>query len=346
MPIDKNKIRRYQLYDRYLSNFYVRYSRERILWELNETLRSEGLNEVSASTVNHDISENGNFVRDMCPAVDVVSYNDPSGTKYYRYAERGYSIWKIDLDATELMHLQNALLMLRKFKGLPEMDWVDDLLESLSKRYKIDLPETDAVVEMEQNLDLSGMAEFFTPLLNAILNRQTLKVKYNRSYQNVDEDVIHPYYIKEYNCRWFAFCWSTIHQQVRSFAIDRILSIESCSDEYRMNTEIDFGSYLDDVVGVSLNPNIQMEKIRLRFNPFRYNYVRTKPLHASQHNYDDVCEITIEVRPNNELIALLLSYGKDVSIVEASDDFRLQMQNIVSEMYSNYGCVQKTCTGV
>lgn len=344
MPVDKNKIRRYQLYDQYLSNFYVRYSREKILWELNETLRDEGFEEVSASTVNHDISENGNFVRDMCPAVDVVSYKDPTGTTYYRYAERGYSIWKVDLESTELMHLQNALLMLRKFKGLPEMDWVDDLLESLSKRYKLSLPETDAIVELEQNLDLVGMSEHFAPVMNAILNQQVLRVRYNKSYKETIEDKFHPYYLKEYNCRWFAFGWSENDQRVNNLAIDRIVRIESTSLAYRKNEEVDFESYFDDVVGVSSVPDTPKERIRLRLTPQRYNYVKTKPIHWSQHNYDDLHEVTIDVRPNRELSAKLLSLGKDVVIVEASDDFRAIMRNIVSEMYDNYGYVQKDCT--
>lgn len=336
MPADKNKIRRYQLYDQYLSNFYVCYSREKILLELNETLRAEGFNEVSASTVNHDISENGNFVRDMCPAVDVVSYKDSSGSTYYRYAERGFSIWKVDLEPTELIHLQNALLMLRKFKGLPDMDWVDDLLESLSKRYKLSLPETDAVVELEQNLDLMGMSEFFAPVMDAIFHQQVLRVRYNKSYKEVTADVFHPYYLKEYNCRWFTFGWSENDQRLNTLAIDRIVGIENTALEYRQNKSVDFDSYFDDIVGVSHVLNSPKEKIRLRFTPQRYNYVRTKPIHWSQHNYDKLCEVSIEVCPNRELISKLLSFGNDVWVVDASATFRQTLKDIVSGMYRNY----------
>lgn len=336
MPLDRNKIRRYQEYDKYLSNFYAMYSRQRILDELNETLHKEGFPEVSKSTVNHDISEKGNFVNDMCPAVEVKSYSDSTGTTYYRYAERGFSIWKTDLDSSELAQLQNALLMLKKFKGLPEMDWVEDLLCSLSKRYKFKLPDSDTVIEIEQNLDLEGMTEFFSPILNAILHKQVLKVRYNRSYLAEEEDYIHPYYLKEYNCRWFAICWSEKYQQVKNFAIDRIIDKEDTSKEYRLNDSIDFGTYWDDIVGVSQEPDIPLEKIRLKFTPQRYHYAQTKPLHPSQHNYPESNEITIEVIPNNELIALLLSYGKDVKIVDASDEFRKKMREIVVEMGKNY----------
>ena len=142
MAIDKNKLIRYRVYDRCFSNFNKMYTRSMLRDKVNEALLAAGLEEVGQSTVNHDISPNGNFDRDMRPEVEVVAHKcsgilDTKETTYYRYAEKGYSIWKVDLDETQLRQLQNALLMLRQFKGLPDMEWVDELLESLHKQYKI-----------------------------------------------------------------------------------------------------------------------------------------------------------------------------------------------------------------
>lgn len=350
MPIDRNKFIRYQVYDRCFANFKVKYSRSALLSECNRALRQASLPEVSQSTVNHDISENGNFVTDLCPEVEVKAYkdifvgNDKKEATYYRYAKEGFSIWRIDLDETQLLQLQNALLMLRRFRGLPKMEWVEDLLEGLSKQYRLNLPDTDAVVEMEHNMYLTGMDEYFEPLLIAILQQQVLHITYNAAYRNTVEDFIHPYYLKEFNCRWFVMAWSEKDQRINNMAIDRIEKLEVVGKTYRPNVDIDFQTYFDDVVGVTVLPNTEPELIRLRFTPHRYNFVRTNILHPSQHNYDDACEITISVCPNKELTGKLLYFGKDVTIVEASETFREEMRNIVAEMYKNYGCVQEGCT--
>lgn len=322
MAIDKNKLIRYRVYDRCFSNFNKMYTRSMLRDKVNEALLAAGLEEVGQSTVNHDISPNGNFDRDMRPEVEVVAHKcsgilDTKETTYYRYAEKGYSIWKVDLDETQLRQLQNALLMLRQFKGLPDMEWVDELLESLHKQYKIIIPETDAVVELDYNPDLTGLVSFFSPILNATLHKSALNIAYNGGYETPYQDTIHPYYIKEYNNRWFVYGWSEKDNRINTMAIDRFISIELSGKTFHPNVDVDFAEYFDDIVGVTRYNDAQPQLIRLRFTPQRYNYVATKPIHGlTQRNFDDRYEITIKVRPNRELEALILSYGADVEVLE------------------------------
>ena len=65
MAIDKNKLIRYRVYDQCFSNFNKMYTRCMLRDKVNEALLAAGLEEVGQSTVNHDISPNGNFVSDM-----------------------------------------------------------------------------------------------------------------------------------------------------------------------------------------------------------------------------------------------------------------------------------------
>lgn len=341
MAIDKNKLIRYRVYDQCFSNFTKMYTRSMLRDKVNEALLAVGLEEVGQSTVNHDISPNGNFDRDMCPDVDVVAYKSMGieGTKentYYRYAEKGYSIWKVDLDETQVLQLQNALLMLNQFKGLPDMDWVQDLMESICKRYNITIPEADAVVELDYNPDLVGLDSFFSPILNAVLHKSALDITYNGGYEYTYQDTIHPYYIKEYNNRWFVYGWSEKFQRINNMAIDRFITVAISVKIFQANTHVDFSEYFDDIVGVTRYADVQPQLIRLRFTPQRYNYVATKPIHGlTQRNYDDRCEITIEVRPNRELEALILSYGADVEVLEPQS-LRDTIAEKIQQMYSTY----------
>ena len=78
-----------------------------------------------------------------------------------------------------------------------------------------------------------------------------------------------------------------------------------------------------------------MSILRLRFSPQRYRYVKSKPLHSSQHNYDETCEVKIRVFPNNELEALILSFGPDVTVLEPIS-MRESIQKKIRGMSSNY----------
>ncbi len=60
------------------------------------------------------------------------------------------------------------------------------------------------------------------------------------------------------------------------------------------------------------------ELVRLRFRAGRGPYVRTKPLHPSQHILSETLEeleIGLLVVPTPELETLLLSFGDDVEVV-------------------------------
>ncbi len=57
---------------------------------------------------------------------------------------------------------------------------------------------------------------------------------------------------------------------------------------------------------------VNKQVLNIRYKSFKKN----KPLHPSQHNYDKEYRISIDVIPNNELIALLLSFGSQLEVLE------------------------------
>ena len=70
----------------------------------------------------------------------------------------------------------------------------------------------------------------------------------------------------------------------------------------------------------------------------------TKALHNSQRIVDfDNHIIDISVIPNNELDALILSFGKDVEVLSPTS-YREKIQTIIKETYEKYFTVQIDCT--
>ena len=83
--------------------------------------------------------------------------------------------------------------------------------------------------------------------------------------------------------------------------------------------------------------------IRLKFSEHRFPYVLTKAIHKSQRVVDiEKRMVEIKVIPNNELEALILSYGKDVEVISPIG-YREHIRDIIRESYDNYCSVQIEC---
>ena len=199
-----------------------------------------------------------------------------------------------------------------------------------------------SVVGYDENQDYTGL-DWFQDIFDAIINKAVLRIQY-RTFADIDYDwIIHPYYIKEYNNRWFLFGLNEEKGTIYNAALDRIENIEQVNKEY-ISTDIDFEHYFDDVIGVSFSGD-KKEPIRLKFSEHRFPYVMTKALHPSQRLVDvDNRTIEINVIPNNELEALILSFGLDVEVLSPIE-YRKQIQEVIRESYDKYFPVQVERTG-
>ena len=68
-----------------------------------------------------------------------------------------------------------------------------------------------------------GSMENFTPLFNAIVDKQPRKLSYQSFKQDRKEIiVVHPYYLKQYNKRWFLIAWNEDKGFLANYAFDRL----------------------------------------------------------------------------------------------------------------------------
>ena len=129
--------------------------------------------------------------------------------------------------------------------------------------------------------------------------------------------VIYPYYVKQYNGRWFLYGLNDELDKISNLALDRIQSFHKSSLPFKKNERCDFSTYYDDVVGVTVpDDNVIIETIGLRFSKNRFPYVASKPIHKSQTITDaDNCEIEIKVRPTRELDQQIFSFIPDIEVL-------------------------------
>ena len=202
--------------------------------------------------------------------------------------------------------------------------------------------ESTPVVSFQSNPDLKGI-ELFGKLLQAILKKRVLKIEYAPFGKDSYSERIYPYHLKQFNDRWYLIAQAVGYDTYAHYALDRIESFEELSLKYK-EAEIDFEDYFDDVIGVTVPERLEPVDVVLRVSNNRYNYIKTKPLHLSQRVVSEErnhTTISINVKINNELIALLLSFGPDVEVISPTV-LKEEMKKKISAMCYNYRIDEET----
>lgn len=327
MAINKRALIRYKVLDNCFSRKYKQFYIEDLMEECGKVLSEHFGSEITISrrTIYGDM----NFMKSEAGySAPIESIRNGKRT-YYQYSEPDFSIQKSPLNPEELEQLRNAIEIFGRVKGLQKFEWMNELETKLDD-FITEKP--NEIISFEENEYLKGI-DFLNPLYNYIKNQTVLKINY-QSF-NVDEAqevILHPYYLKQYNNRWFLFGWNEEFESIQNLALDRIQDIEMSSIEFIAN-EYDFDEYFEDIIGVTVPKEAVEEEIVLSFAEGRLPYVVSKPIHGSQRIINGKIHLNLKV--NKELISHLLSFGSDLQII-APETLKKQMIKEIDEMRNNY----------
>jgi len=255
-------------------------------------------------------------------------------TVFYKYEKSNFSISNQPLNETEANQLREALLTLDRFKGLPQYNWINEINARLESSFNLK-QKGAKIISFEQNEYLRGL-EFISELYNAILYKKVLNIGYKSfNSDEVKSITISPYYLKQYNMRWFLFGKSFDYVTISNLALDRMEYIMESNQEY-IETDIDFNEYFEDIIGVTIQ-NENVLDIVLKVDKTLIPYITTKPLHGSQKIYDedDNFEVHLKLIPNYELETLILSFGEKVQVLEPMI-LAEKVKERINKMKNNY----------
>jgi len=257
---------------------------------------------------------------------------------YYFYSDPTYSILKKPLTDEEITKLESALQVFLTFNGLPQFEWIEDIVCKLKSKYKV-AESGQNVVSFDSNIDIAGLG-FFNDIYGYIVNKQPICVNYEPFGKTPIQISIHPYFLKQFNNRWFVFGRSAERGNVTTLALDRIKSIEPKHLDYVPDTIIeDINEYLFDAIGVSGISDLHAEDIKLKFSENRFPYIISKPLHPSMKINQSEREVSLHVIVNKELKSLILSFGSDVEVLSPSS-LREEIRDILKNTCEKYECVR------
>lgn len=333
MPYNKNALLRYKVLDRCFQNKGRNFGINDLIHEINKEL--EDFNgpdvQVNRRMVYYDID----FMKsEQGYSIPLKKIKD--GRKvYFRYSDPNFSINNQKITDRELITIQNALDTLSRVSGVQQFEWVQEILPKLKDTFDIKSTSKE-YISLESNIDLKGI-EYLQNISDAINNEQVVEIDYKDF--KIEESyklIFHPYYLKQYNNRWFAFGLNEAAQiSTWNVPLDRIEKIDFINTKY-IPSDTDWYEYFYDIIGVT-RLDKEVEEVVLKFTKEQAPYIETKPLHPTQKTQweDNSLIVNINVIPNFELNTLILSFGDRVKVLSPIS-LAKQIKLITSRMAESY----------
>ena len=356
MPANKNAMTRYMILDELLSNRYHDYSLDDLTNEVSRRLSElySDTKGIVRRTIEKDINYleyEGPFMAEIerrwIPCVN--SNGKTTQKKCLRYKDPSFSIFRKALSDDEKHLLKEAFSLLGQFDGLPNLEALEALRQSLQIP---DKSSSNPIISFTKNpLENSNLlGELFT----AISQKQVIEIQYHTfaapdNFRQID---FHPYLLKEYNRRWFVIGAADTDGKILNFSLDRIDKIVPLTTRNYIEPSEDLLERFEDIIGVTYLDESPIYQIIFWANEKEKNYIKTKPIHESQRNLtgenDELLRIEnptlkdgaffrIDCKYNYELIRELSSFG-DGLIVLTPSEIREEIIKRVKDMAVSYRC--------
>ena len=284
---------------------------------------------ISERTVKEDIKR-------MRQSDDLAYYapiDNERGVGYY-YSDPNFKITNNPLTGHDLSFLNEIVDMLKQFRGFKFFEDVDSLIYRIEQNVS---KSEYSYIEFDTRPEATGL-EHLERIKNAIHDKIVLAIDYKPFDKNILQLHIHPYLLKEYNNRWFVFCYTNEYKSRGVYALDRIEQIIKTNNSFNEVSPSIIKKYFKDIMGVTNIQTNKVEDIVIRLTNFRAKYVKSKPSHHSQKILKETDEYTwfkFRLKINNELTAFFLSFGSDLKI-EEPQSLADKIQNILTESLKGY----------
>lgn len=325
MPSDKNRHLRIKILDRCFSDLEREYSESDLVSECG----------IARATFYRDLG----YIREVY-GKDIFDAALLKRGKY-RYGVPGFTICEDVLDDVQIGQIKSVLLLLRKFVGKPQFEYLQSVVRHLERNYQVrmdDSDESDAVIHFDGNPYVKGM-EWLVPLFEAIVKKQCKQVFYQPFDGAKRVYIVHPYILKEYNQRWYLLCHKqddvTAPLQLRTLSLDRIEQVKDVKHQFSPAPE-DLKEYFEDFIGITNKEEDEVQNVVIKCSTKEFNYLRTRPLHPTQRTLNvEEGLIQISVKPNYELYQWLLFYGDQIEVV-SPQNVRDKLKRVIQSMLGKY----------
>ena len=163
--------------------------------------------------------------------------------------------------------------------------------------------------------DIPSGQKFLTVLMQAMLDGAVLRLRYHK-YMSPETEIrtIRPYAVKEFAKRWYIIAWSEEAQALRTYALDRIKSLERTGETFKMPKNFNVEDLFRDSYGIYL-PEHRPVLVKLKATDREAAYLEDLPLHPSQMRLEGNI-FALTVIPNPNFIMELCKHGDRLEVLE------------------------------
>ena len=173
-------------------------------------------------------------------------------------------------------------------------------------------------------------------IIHAIQNLYFLKFTHKKNWEeDFTQREVKPIAVKESQQRWYLVAWDKKDERIKTFGLDRISNLKITDTKFKpiqYNVEKEY----QHAFGVETYEAVT--KIVLEFSWQQGNYIKSFPLHESQHileENEDRVLVEIYIHPTNDIIMELLKYSSNVKVI-APISLQNEMKNRILEMTKLY----------
>ena len=346
--MDKHIFKRLLILDSLLSEARENngFSREEIRNKVNERLRR-----------NYGIEEEVDrhcIARDLKLLYDAgYKYSEKLGTatgnvrkvKLLKYEEDQKSLFDVSLTENEKNLISEAVSLLG-MKGVSNLSAFRNLQSMAGRGHSI--------ISFTKSPKEKISSKYFDNLLGHIKRGEVISIRMkDRITGKLESKQVHPWFIHEYNRRWYLFGYDEKEQVVEHFALDRIVAAPKVLRKTYKKPYLTIEDILSDIIGVTVNPaDPEVYEIIFWVSASEKDYVLSKPLHVSQpknpltkeyirekgfnpDNFGEGIFLSLRCKINYELERDMIAVGPDL-IVLSPEKLRNTLKDKLKCMVNNY----------
>lgn len=247
---------------------------------------------------------------------------DPEGRGFYydRSLAGNFELPGLWISPEELQ----ALLIARHVLGNVQPGLLEEELESVQTRINqlldaegVDLATQPERIHIRRDAGRPVPGALFEDVLAALFERRRLRITYHgRRRDDVSEREISPQRLTSYRDRWYLNAWCHVSEGLRSFALERIRSLQRLELACHEVSDADMHAHFDQAYGAFSGP--ARHSARLRFSVEAARWAAEEIWHPEQTLQwleDGRCELVVPYGRSRELLMDVLRYGDDVEVL-------------------------------
>ena len=267
---------------------------------------------------------------------------DYSYTKHaYEYTKENWSMDGIPLHEDDLTNLVFAASVLSQYKDIIYFDLLQGTIQKIVNTSNLIKRENHKseffFIEIEKSPLIKG-AQYLERIIDHINKKEVIKITYHAFNKEKNKDyILHPYYLKEFNDRWYMLAMDDTEDKIKTFGLDRIERMNDLPNRHYRQSHLDYKEHFKNVIGIMIPDERQPEEVVVAFTEFQSKYAMTQKIHHSQTLIPDITDkmdrlyFKYYLIPNFELTQKLLGWGANVEVI-SPEWYRDEVKNTVEEL--------------